>query len=71
MHVCFVLLANSTARNVLADKGGKTRPPKLRCDELAGFKNSRVSGSGVVMVMRDNRTAEVRVSRDINTILKG
>ena len=71
MHVCFVLLASCTARNVLADEGGKTWPPKLGCDKLAGLENTRVSCGGVVVVTGDNRTAEVRVGENIDTILEG
>ena len=69
--VRFVLLASCTARNVLADEGGKTRPPKLRCDELAGLENTGVTCGGMVMVSSNNGTAEVRISGDIDTILEG
>ena len=69
--VCFVLLASRTARNILVDEGGKTWPPKLGCNELAGLENSRVSCDGVVMVMGDNRAVEVRVGGNIGAILKG
>ena len=71
MHVCFVLLASCTARNVLADKGGKTWPPKLRCNKLVGLENTGVTCCRMVMVLRDNGTAEVGVSGDIDTILEG
>ena len=71
MCVCFVLLASCTARNVLADEGGKTRPPELGCNELAGLENTRVTCCGMVMVSSDNGMAEGGVSRDVDTILKG
>ena len=71
MRVCFVLLACRTARNILADEGGKTWPPELGCDELAGFENTGVTRCRVVMVSRDNGAAEGRVGRNIDTILKG
>ena len=71
MHVHLVVLASCTARNVLAGKGGKAWPPKLRCDELVGFENTGVTCCGMVMVSRDNGAAEVGVGRDVNVILKG
>ena len=71
MCVCFVLLASCTARNVLADKGGKSWPPKLGCNELAGLENTGVTCCRMVMVARDNRTAEVGVCGDVDTILEG
>ena len=71
MCVCLVLLASGTARDVLADEGSKTWPPKLRCDELAGLENTGVTCCGMVMVSRDNGTAEVGVGGDVNTILEG
>ena len=71
MGICLVLLASCTARNILADKGGKSWPPKLGCDELAGFENTGVTCSGMVMVSRDNGTVEVRISGDVDTILEG
>ena len=69
--VCFVLLASCTARNVLVDEGGKTWPPKLRCNELASLENSGVTCCRMVMVSRDNGTAEGGVCRDVDTILEG
>ena len=71
VRVCFVLLASRTARNVLADEGSKTRPPKLGCDELASLENTGVTCGGMVMVSRDNGTAEGRVSGNIDSILEG
>ena len=69
--VCLVLLASCTARNVLADKGGKSGPPKLGCNELVGLENTRVTCCGMVMVSGDNRAAEGGVGGDIDTILEG
>ena len=37
MHICLGLLAGSTAFDVVVDKMGETRPPKLSCNQLAGF----------------------------------
>ena len=71
MCVCLVLLASCTARNVLADKGGKSGPPKLGCNELAGLENTGVACCGMVMVSGDNGAAKVGVSWDVDTILKG
>ena len=71
MRVCFVLLASCTPRDVLADKGGKTWPPKLGCNKLAGLENTGVTCCGVVMVSRDNGATEGRVSGNIDMILEG
>ena len=71
MRVCFVLLASCTARNILADKGSKSGPPKLGCNELVGLENTGVTCCGVVMVSGDNGTVEVGVSGDIDSILEG
>ena len=69
--VCLVLLASCAARNILADKGGKTRPPEFRCDELAGLENTRVTCCRMVMVSSNDRAAEGGVSGNIDMILKG
>ena len=71
MRVRFVLLASCTARNILVDEGGESWPPKLGCDELAGFENTGVSCCRMVVVAGDDGAAEGGVSGNIDTILEG
>ena len=51
MCVDFVLLTCSTAFNILVNISSQARPPKFCCNELADFKEARVSGSFMVMAM--------------------
>ena len=44
MHVGFVLLAFSTAFDVLVNKGSEAWPPEFCSDQLAGFQEARVAG---------------------------
>ena len=71
MRVRLVLLAGCTARNILADKGGKSWPPKLGCNKLAGLEDTRVTRCRMVMVAGDNGTTEGGVGGDVDTILEG
>ena len=44
MRVGFVLLAFSTAFDILVNKGSEARPPEFCSDQLAGFQEARVAG---------------------------
>ena len=48
---------------------GEAWPPKLRGNKLASFENPRMTSSGMVMVVSNNRVAQVSISRDIDTAL--
>ena len=69
MGVCFVLLANSTSLDILADKGSKSRPPELCCDKLPGFQYTGVAGRGVVMVFLNSGAMQLKLFWDIDPIL--
>ena len=67
--VYFALLTCGTTPDVLVNKGCKARPPELRCNQLAGFEDTRVICRGVIMMAGDDRTVEVSVSGNIDTAL--
>ena len=58
MCVGFILLACSTALDVLAHKLRETRPPEFRGDELASLQITGVAGSLVVVAAGKDRAAE-------------
>ena len=69
MCVHLVLLARSTATDVVVDVGGKAWPPELGCNQLTSFENTGKSCSGVVMVASNNRMAKVISGQDIYVTL--
>ena len=69
MHVHLVLLARSTAADVVVDIGGKAQPPELRCNQLTSFENTGMSCSVVVMVASNDRMAKVISGQDIYATL--
>ena len=69
MHVHLVLLARSTAADIVADIGGKAQPPELRCNQLTSFENTGMSCSVVVMVASNDRMAKVISGQDIYATL--
>ena len=71
MGVRLILLADGAASDVGADVGGKTRPPELRGDELAGFKETGVARSRMIMATTEDGTSKVGVRWYINAALIG
>ena len=59
MGIGFRLLAHATTLDVFVYKLRKTRPPIVGSHELAGFQESRMSHSGVIMVLCDNGASEI------------
>jgi len=49
MQVNFGHLAGCAAFNIFGDKGFHVWPPVVRCDELEGFGDSRVTGGYLIM----------------------
>ena len=71
MGIDLVLLANSTSLNILSNKGRQAWPPELGGYQLACFQDSRVSGSGVVVMFCHGSAAKFKVIRDIPLIFVG
>ena len=71
MGVGFVLLAGGAAFNVLADKGGKPRPPKFGSDKLARFQEARMAGGCVIMAAFKDGVAKGIIGGDIDTAFVG
>ena len=71
MGVCFILLAGGAASDVGTDVGSKTRPPEFCGDELAGFKESGVACSRMIMATTEDETSKVVVGWYINAALIG
>ena len=71
MCISFVLLAFSTAFDIVADKGGKAGPPEFGSDELMGFKETRVTSRFVIMALFEDGAVERVISRDVNTAFVG
>lgn len=69
MCVDLMLLTCGTPIDILADKRHEAQLPELRGNELASFENTRMSSRGVVMVVGDDRVAEIGISEDIDAIL--
>ena len=68
VHVNFVLLALSTAFDVVADKGGQARPPELGSNKLAGFEEARVASRFMIMATCKDGMAKGVISGDVNTV---
>ena len=62
MCVDLVLLTRSAASDITANIRGKAQPPKLR-------GNTRMTSSGMVIMVGNDRMAKVGVSWDINLAL--
>ena len=71
MRVDLVLLTGGAALNITADEGSEARPPKFCSDELAGFKEARVSSGLVIVASLEDSTAERVISRDIDVTFVG
>lgn len=71
MGVSFVLLAEGAASDILADEGGKTRPPELGSDELTGFQVTRLTGGCMIVTTLDNGFAEIPLWGNIDIVLVG
>ena len=71
VSVDFVLLTRGAPPDITPDVRGKAQPPKFQGDKLAGFENSQVTHSRMVMVPSDNRMTKVGISRDIDVALVG
>ena len=69
MGIGFCLLARATALDIFAYKLCKTRPPIVGGHELAGFQESRMSRSGVIMVLCDNGVSEIVGGGNIHATL--
>ena len=61
----------ATAFNILADVVGKTRPPKLYNNQLVSFQETRMTSSGMIMVVGNNGVMEFKVMRDIDITTVG
>ena len=71
MCVGFVLLAFSTALDVAADKGDKTRPPELSSNQLAGFKETGVTSRFVIVASFKNGTVEGVIGGNVDVTFVG
>ena len=71
MCVGFVLLACSAVLDITADKRSKAWPPELSGDQLAGFKETRVSGGFVIMAVFQDGTAKSVIGGDVNMAFVG
>ena len=69
MGIGFVLLARGTPTDITANIRGEAWLPKLRGNKLVSLEDSRMTSSGMVMVMSNNRVAQVSISRDIDMAL--
>ena len=69
MCIGFVLLAQGTSADITTNVRGEAWPPKLRGNKLASLEDSRMTSSGMVMVMSNNRVVQVSISRDIDVAL--
>ena len=69
--VGFILLACSTALDVLAHKLCETRPPELRGDELAGLEVTRVTGGFMVVAAAEDGATEGVLRGDVDTTFVG
>ena len=69
MGIGFVLLAQCTSADITTNVRGEAWPPKLRGNKLASLEDSRMTCSGMVMVMSNNRVVQVSISRDIDVAL--
>ena len=66
MSVNFVLLANSTSRNKMLDKGGQARPPEVAFEDRLGVEDSHVAQKGRSMdQMEEGRVGR---GRDIQSL---
>ena len=69
MCINLVLLTSDTTSDILADEGCESWPPEFRGNKLASFEDTRVTGRRMIMVMGDNFTMKVSVSRNIDMTL--
>ena len=69
VSIDLVLLERSTAPDVTVDVGGEAQPPKLGSNKLASLENTGMTRYGMIMVVSDDRMAEVGFSWDINAAL--
>ena len=67
MCVSLILLAEGTALNIAADKGGESGPPELGSDQLACFQEAGVAGGCMVMTAFEDGMTKRVVGRDIDT----
>lgn len=71
MHVSLVLLAGSTALDILTDVSGKAGPPEVGCYKLASFEEAGVSGRLMIMTVGEDGATERVISKNVNTALVG
>ena len=69
MGIDLVLLAGGTPTDITVNIRGEAQPPKLRGNKLASFENTRMTSSGMVMVMSNDRVVQVSLCRDIDVAL--
>ena len=58
MRINFVLLAQGTAFNIVADKRGESGPPELSGDQLASFQEAGMAGGLMIMAAFKDGMAE-------------
>ena len=71
VSVSFVLLAFSTAFDVLADKGSEAQPPELRGDQLAGLQEAGMASRFVIMAMFKYGVPQLIIGGNIDAALVG
>ena len=71
MCVNFVLLAESAALNILADKGGESGPPELGGDQLSCFQEAGMPGGFMIVAPFKDGAAKGIVCGDIDTAFIG
>ena len=69
MGVRLILLAGGTASHESADVRGKTGPPEVGSDKLAGLEKARVARSGMIMATAENVTSKSIIRGNINMAL--
>ena len=58
VSINFVLLACSTAFDIVADKEGEAGPPELGSDKLAGLEEAGVPGGFMIVASRKDGMAK-------------